>query len=458
MMRRTFGSLGFVGDAPFEPRGPAGRPASGDGSTGPRLARRRPHCAYSTPLRIRKQSFAFGSSGLFRSRDFRLILLAYGITHLGDDLALVALTIRVADITGSGLLVSALLLADLAPRLLLAPIGGLIVDRLETVRVLVVASIFQAGLAAALAFVEAIPGVLVLSFLLGAVAAVSSPALFALVPKASGEERVGQANARMELARYVGGAVGPVLAGALSAGLGTRFALLVDAGTFLAIAACSAALRLRRSPEPVAEGSPAPRAREGISFVRRDPVLLLTFVVLALSVVFAAIDNVAEVFFAKDVLDAGDLGYGALLTAWILGMIVGATLTARRIPPEGLAPAIPIAAMAGGAAVAVAAGFPAFPLAVTMFVVGGAANGLENAGMRTLMHRRTPQALRGRVFAAYSGLLSAAQIAALGLGGVLVSLAGARGSLLVAGVGTLVIGGAGLVWYARVRPARGTPG
>jgi hypothetical protein len=71
--------------------------------------------------------------------------------------------------------------------------------------------------------------------------------------------------------------------------------------------------------------------------------------------------------------------------------------------------------------------------------------------MRTLMHRRTPEPLRGRVFAAYSGFMSAAQIAALGLGGLLVSIAGARGSLLVAGVGTLAIGGAGLLWYARVR-------
>jgi MFS family permease len=391
-------------------------------------------------------------SRLLRSRDFRLIFFSYAITTLGDDLAVVALTIRIADLTGSGLLVSALLLADLAPRLLLAPIGGLIVDRFETVRVLVVASLAQAGVALALAFVEAVPGVLALSFLLGTFGAVAGPALFALVPHAAGEDRVVEANARLELGRYAGSASGPLLAGVLSARLGTGFALLVDAATFLAIAVCVAALRLRRPPEIASQG-PAPRAREGINFVRRSPLLLLTFAVLSLSVVFAAIDNVAEVFFAKDVLGAGDVGYGALLTAWILGMVVGATLTARRIPADALGAAIPLAAVAGGGAVAVAAGFPALPLALAMFVIGGAANGLENAGMRSLMHRRTPAHLRGRVFAAYSGLLSAAQIAALGLGGVLVSVAGARGSLLVAGSGTLLVGAVGLIWYARVRTA-----
>jgi hypothetical protein len=174
-------------------------------------------------------------------------------------------------------------------------------------------------------------------------------------------------------------------------------------------------------------------------------------------VVFAAIDNVAEVFFAQNVLRAGDVGYGALLTAWILGMIGGATLTARRISPDRLGAAIPLAAVAGGAAVAVAAGFPILPLALAMFVVGGAANGLENAGMRTLMHRRTPEPLRGRVFAAYAGLLSAAQIVALGLGGLLVTVAGARGSLLVAGSGSVLVGLLGFAWYVRVRRTRDRP-
>jgi MFS family permease len=139
---------------------------------------------------------------LLRVRDFRLILAAYGTTHLGDDLAIVALTIRVQELTGSGLAVSALLIAELLPRLLFAPLGGLIIDRLETVRVLVVASIIQAGLAASLAFVEALPGLLVLSFLLGTAAAVSNPALFALVPVAAGEDRVPEAFARLEFVRY----------------------------------------------------------------------------------------------------------------------------------------------------------------------------------------------------------------------------------------------------------------
>jgi MFS family permease len=164
-------------------------------------------------------------SGLLRTRDFRLIFVAYGTTHLGDDLAIVALTLRVYELTAdtpelAGLLVSALLLAELLPRLLFAPLGGLLVDRFETVRLLAVASILQAGLALGLAFVRDIPALLALSFLLGTVASVSNPAIFALVPVAAGEDRVSEANARLEVARYAGGAVGPLLAGVRPEGAG----------------------------------------------------------------------------------------------------------------------------------------------------------------------------------------------------------------------------------------------
>jgi MFS family permease len=388
---------------------------------------------------------------LLRIRDFRLILTAYGTTHLGDDLAIVALTIRVQELTGSGLAVSALLIAELLPRLLFAPLGGLIIDRLETVRVLVVASIIQAGLAASLAFVEAMPGLLVLSFLLGTAAAVTNPALFALVPLAAGEERVPEANARLELARYAGGAVGPLLAGVLSARLGTRFALLVDAGTFLVIAGCAAALRLRRAAAPLGEDEAPPRAREGIAFIRGDPVLQLTFVVLALSVVFAAIDNVAEVFFAKDVLGAGDTGYGILVGSWTLGMVVAATVIARRVPALRLALSVLLAAVVGGSAIAFAAALPSVPLAVAMWFIGGGANGMENVGLRSLIHHRVPERIQGRVFAAYYAVINGASIGATVLGGALVAVAGARGSLLTAGLGGLAAGLIGLLWYTRLR-------
>jgi MFS family permease len=91
-----------------------------------------------------------------------------------------------------------------------------------------------------------------------------------------------------------------------------------------------------------------------------------------------------------------------------------------------------------------------FPLAVLMFLVGGLSNGIELVAMRTLLHQRVPDRLRGRAFAAYYGMIQGAQIVALGASGGLVELAGARTTMLLAGAGTMVVGVAGLALYTRI--------
>jgi MFS family permease len=89
-----------------------------------------------------------------------------------------------------------------------------------------------------------------------------------------------------------------------------------------------------------------------------------------------------------------------------------------------------------------------------MFLVGGFANGIELVAVRSLLHRRVPDRLRGRAFAAYYGMIQAAQILALGVGGgFLVELLGSRLTMVVAGGGTALVGLVGLALYARVPSA-----
>ena len=64
---------------------------------------------------------------LLRSHDFRLLVLSNGLSSLGDELALIALTIKVFDVSGgSGMAVAAVLLAGIAP-LVFSPLAGLVV-------------------------------------------------------------------------------------------------------------------------------------------------------------------------------------------------------------------------------------------------------------------------------------------------------------------------------------------
>jgi MFS family permease len=392
---------------------------------------------------------------LVQERDFRLIVIAMGLSSLGDVLAAVALTIRVHDLTGSGLAVAALLLADLVAHVVFAPWAGMLVDRVETVRVLAAVSLGQAAVAVALAFTHSVPLLVGLLFLLGAGATVVTPAVLAILPKVVGRDRTTPANASLEIARYAGATAGPVVAGVLAATLGTGAALLADAGSFAALAIAAALLRVRRPPEEAGLDGAGERARgrAGFAFLWGEPVLRLAAVVLTITVVFAVMDNVALVFFAKDTLEAGDGGYGILVSAWTAGMVAGIFLVARRLRAQALAPGVILADASTGVAVLAAAAWPVFALAVGLFVVGGAGNGIGNVARRSLIHHRTPDRLHGRVFAANSALLSSGQIAAVALGGILVEAMGPRGTLLLAGAGTVAVSIIGLVAYASLPPA-----
>jgi MFS family permease len=389
---------------------------------------------------------------LLRRRDFRLIFVAFALSHLGDYLALITLTLRIETLTDSGWAVAALLLTGLVPPVLFAPAVGLLVDRVETVRVLVIAALVQTAAAAALAFTTGVLPILALSFVLGAGVAVTQPALFALLPRAVGEDRVTQGNAYLEVARWGGAALGPVLAATITAAFGAPTTLLANAGTFLLVAGLVPLLRIRRPPQaPVSEEAPGTGgAREGIRWLARDPLLRLLVPVLGVMIVFAAADNVAEVFFAKDVLGAGATGYGVLITTWTVGMVVGSTGAGRWARPQVLAGVVLIGAIVGGAAVAVAAASAMFPIAAGMFFVGGVANGVELVAMRSLLHHRVPDRLRGRAFAAYYGMVQAAQIIALALSGGLVEGLGARMTMLYAGIGTAAVGVLGGLLYVRI--------
>ena len=106
-----------------------------------------------------------------------------------------------------------------------------------------------------------------------------------------------------------------------------------------------------------------------------------------------------------------------------------------------------IAAIVGGAAVAVAGLIPVLVFALAMFVIGGIGNGIETVSIRSIIVHRVPDRFRGRVFAAYGGLMNGMQLAATGLAGVLVGAVGGRTALIIGGAGSAVAGISGLVAY-----------
>ena len=382
-------------------------------------------------------------------RDRELLAGAVGLSALGDFLGFIPLALHVQERTGSGIAVAALFIALWTPSALLGGPAGLLADRVESRRLLRDVSLAQAVVALVLAFAfGGLLPILLLTALLGVGVAVAQPAEFALVPATAGAGGVAAANGRIEAARYLGFTLGPVIGGLLAAAGSTRVALLVNAATFLAVALAAQALRARREPRPAADRT-ADRAREGIAFLVRDDVLAPVIVAAFVSLLFMTASATAEVFFAKDVLHAGDTGYGTLMTLWTLGMVVGSTLVATRVPAARYAGVALGAIALQGAGLALPTLWLVLPFALAAYLVGGVGHGTKNVVVRTLIHTRVPDELRGRAWAAYSAGRNGAELVALVSGGLLVAALGARWTLLLAGALPIVAAA-----YAALRRAR----
>jgi MFS family permease len=378
-----------------------------------------------------------------RSRDLRLLAGAAGVSALGDFMAIFPLIMHVQQRTGSAFAVSALIFALWGPIVLAAGLAGTIVDRFENRRILIAVSLGQATVAAAmLPCVDDLWALLPLMTLLGFGVALSQPAEFALVPAAAGPRvDAARANGLMETARSVGFTAGPLVGGALGAAGFLWVALALNALSFVVVATAAALLRARRRPERADTGG-AVRARDGLAFLLRERDLAVVVGGAVAALTLFSISATAEPFFVTNVLGAGTLAYGVLLTAWTLGMAAGSAGLSHRVGRTRLATGALVAILVQGLGIAGGALSSVVWMALIGFSVGGVAHGTKNVLLRTLIHERAPETLRGRVFAAYNGARNGAELGALVLGGIVVGTLGARAALLVAGLGPALIGAA----------------
>lgn len=386
-------------------------------------------------------------------RDLPLLVAAVGVSAVGDFLALVPMALHLEE-HASPYALAALFVCLWGPSVFLAGPAGVLVDRAETRRLVVAVSLAQAVVAAAIALAGGSTAVLLAgATALGCLFAVASPAEFALLPAvAAGRDEV-RATGVVETARYAGMAAGPVLGAFLAAAGGLEAALLVDAATFLAVAAAAALLHARRPP---AVHEAAPCARDGARIVLGDRDLRLVLAVTVTSLLTMTACAAAEVRFFQHDLGAGETGYGLLMATWFGAMGLGALVLASRLPRAALPLAAMVLVALQGTGIALPAVWPALAVAFAACALGGLAQGAKNVAVRTLIADVVPAAFHGRAFAAYNGLRNAAEMGALGLGGVLLATAGAGPTLLVAGGGAVVCAACGLSLRAAARrgPAR----
>ncbi|SER54089.1 Predicted arabinose efflux permease, MFS family [Lentzea xinjiangensis] len=368
------------------------------------------------------------------------------VSEFGNSLSLLVLLFWATPI--SPLLVAAILIAELLPLVLGAPLAGALVDRLPNRRLLIIALLLQGVAITAIAPLMGQPALVVALVLVsGCGRAVAHPSTSALMPHIVGEEEATRGYAWLATARSVGNISG-VTGGALLAGIfGHPTALLIDGCTFLAYAALMAFVRSERRPS--GEHAERPSALAGIRHVRGDPVLLATTTGLAFFVGAVVVINVADPAFVRFVLHGDEFLLGAMQACWMIGMIVGSRLAVRLTTVPRVAHALAITGVTTGIAVLLPAIFPFVLTAGIGWFIGGVSNGVDNVSMNAIVRMRTPEEMRGRAFAAVGSMVTGANLLGTAAAGGLLLVMGPRAVFALGGTGALLSGAACLVFVHR---------
>jgi len=249
---------------------------------------------------------------LRRSPSFGLLFLATAGSSFGTYLAAVALTVDVKRLTGSGVWVSVLLIADFLPIVVIGLLFGPLVDRLSRRRLMIVSDLVRVGVFAALPFVSSPGAIVALAGVAGVATGFFRPAVFAGLPNLVPDEELTNANSLLQTVETLAWMIGPVVAGLMLTVWSPNVPYLVNAVTFLVSALLVSRIpeRSLRSEESLTRGHWRDVA-DGIRLVVTSRPLRTVLVVWSVVLIGSAAVNVAEVFFAQDTLAAGNLGFGA---------------------------------------------------------------------------------------------------------------------------------------------------
>lgn len=376
-----------------------------------------------------------------RHRDFRLLWSGMCVSLLGDGIFFVALAWQAYALSNvpSALAVIGAAMAVATVAFLL--LGGVISDRVDRRRVMLVADLTRCalvGLISVLALLGALElwQIVALAALYGAATAFFDPAFDAIVPDILPEDALGQANSLDQFVRPIAlRLAGPALGGLLIAALGTGVAFATDAVSF----AISAGALLRMSARPPASpGQRTSLARDlgaGFSYVRRHAWLWATLISAAIAyLLFMGPTEVLVPFVVKNELRGNAADLGLVFAAGGIGSLACAVALGQRGMPKR---DITLMYIFWTLATFAVAGYGIAHALYGLMLASLAFNTLETAGTiiwATAKQRHVPASLLGRV-SSFDWLVSIGLLpASFALTGPVSSAIGVRATLIGAGV------------------------
>jgi Family of unknown function (DUF5317)/Major Facilitator Superfamily len=355
-----------------------------------------------------------------RSGSFRRLAAGKLVSHLGDWLTLAALVGWVYDESGSTAEVALLLAVRLAPPILGGGLAAALVDRLRKERLLVWIEVGRgAAVSVALAgvLVGSRPAAFAAVAVSGALAAISSATVPALVPSLLDDELLPAANASLGIAQDGAMAIGALGAGIALSASTAAVALVVDLVTFAAAAALFWTIRAR--PQPIGREPSEEGVRAGLRYLLGRRTLLVVVMAFGAATLATGLTNATLPRFLDGELGLGPGAYGFGLSALAWGLAVGqAAVGFTRVGAGG--------GRWIGAALLVMAGLfftlastTHAPTAILLLALIGLVDGTTDVLFDTIVQREADPAYYGRVFGFAAAFMTTTMMGAVAVAPVL---------------------------------------
>jgi len=342
----------------------------------------------------------------FHYRDFRLMWFGACTSSIGTWMQIVAQGWLIYRLSHSAFLLALDQFLGGIPIFLFSLIGGVVADRVERRKILLVSQYVQMASAALLTILVAVGAVhvwqiLCLSFVSGLAQAFGGPAYQALIPTLVDRDDMPNAIALNSIQFNMAITVGPALAGQTLAKLGEKWCFGLNALSFLAPIVTLSLISARFLPESTTD-SIFRSLKQGISFVRKqtsmEALIVLAFLMTTLSMPLRTYIPV----FVKDIFHRGPETYGNLLSLMGLGTICGSLFVASKgnMPNKGRFSLIVLICLGIGIAAFSLSRW--LPFSYAMLVLVGSSMMAVFATVTSLVQLITTNEMRGRVMSVYN--------------------------------------------------------
>jgi len=399
----------------------------------------------------RSKPFA-GFLRVLRNRNFALLWGGQAISQLGDAVFYIALVWLVVELTGSALAVGTMMILTQVPRLVLQAVGGVIVDRYDRRKIMLLADLLRAMVvfifaSLVLAQVVELWHVYILAVIFGLVGAFFLPAQTAVIPLLVGKDELITANSLNSMTLQANNIIGPALGGVLISlpGVGVGGVSLFNALSFATGALGIWLIRLPAQEREGAGGSFWGALIGGLHYLRSYPVILTLAGLAALLNFAAAPIMVLMPLFAKEVLEVGVRGFGFMEAGVGAGLLTGSLVIGAIGKVRRRGPYILGLCTVDGLLLALFATARSLQVAIGVLFAFGVINSMINVVLMALLQEMVADEFRGRVFSLLMLLSGGLQPISMGLAGGLADLFGLVPVILACGLGVALIAAGGFL-------------